>query len=235
MKQHPILFSTPMVSAILSGQKIMTRRKVKVDPESKLISSEIFPFSFLEPSEFEKSEERKMVSYFDKSPYGAVGDLLWMREEHYRFGYWIKNGFTAKGNQKWKFVACTNEVKYSDSKPSGASISRNKQNPENPIWYKRLARFMPKSACRIWLEVTNIRVEKLNSISRLDALDEGIYERVELEDTKEEKIYYQYSFGGNRYDTAIGAFKQLWCNINGFDSWNDNPWVWVIEFKRVER
>lgn len=74
---------------------------------------------------------------------------------------------------------------------------------------------MPKEACRLWGLVKSIRVERLAEIGRLDCLAEGIYENVELEDTRHEKTYYQYEFGGTRYDSAYEAYKALWQKING--------------------
>lgn len=194
MKQKPILFSTPMVKAILSGDKTMTRRDASRSDYS-----------------------------FKKAP----GGLLWVREEHYRYGYWVKDGFTLKGNQKWKFVAATNEVRYSDNSPYAFRISRDKQYPEKPFWYKRNSLFMPKSACRIMLETTNVRLQTLQSISESDAKKEGvtIFGPDLFKNYLNENIYV---------NTAYDSFKSLWSKINGEDSWNANPWVWVIEFKRVE-
>lgn len=241
--EKPILFSTPMVNAILSGQKKQTRRVIKY---SKKISNPVIGFSiFTEDDKFEVRgihENGVYGSSFFKKPF-TTGDLLWVREEHYRFGYWVKNGFTAKGNQKWKFVATTKEVKYSDSIPSDARISRNKQNPENPSWYKRLARFMPKSACRIWLEITNVRVEKLNYISADDCINEGVeLLRFGYKDYYPQEISYNLGLkrhngmpNGYQCGTANMSFRSLWISINGIDSWNANPWVWVIEFKILER
>lgn len=94
---------------------------------------------------------------------------------------------------------------------------------------------MPKEACRLFLRITNIRVERLQDMGRQDALSEGIQDRVELEDTRNELSYYQYRFGGERFPSAVKAFEGLWTSINGEQSWNNNPWVWVVEFEKIEK
>jgi hypothetical protein len=88
---------------------------------------------------------------------------------------------------------------------------------------------MPKDVCRIWLEVTNVRAERLHDITEEDARAEGIREF-----TKDDKLCKYGLPDWNWQDmfrTAKQSFMQLWCMINGFESWNENPWVWVIEFK----
>jgi len=230
MKYHPILFSTPMVRAILEGRKTQTRRILKRQPSSK---------------EFYIN---------DKCPYGQVGDLLWVRET-IRLGAWREDGrmaFDYKASPEIKNTPWVNFDNVDDGEKfekfwikicnelHKKNISPDKQGhytwePGNsPLnWIPSI--FMPKAACRIWLEITDIHVNLLNDIRRQDALAEGIYEGVELEDTKHEETYYQYIFGGKEFKTAIDAYKALWQKINGKDSWNTNPWVWVVEFKRVEK
>ena len=87
---------------------------------------------------------------------------------------------------------------------------------------------MPRWASRITLEITGVRVERLQQISGKDALAEGVMEWVQW-DSPEAKA----SWAGNG-DYAKGAFRHLWQSINGAGSWDANPWVWVVEFQRVE-
>lgn len=90
--------------------------------------------------------------------------------------------------------------------------------------------FMPKWASRITLEITNIRVERLNDISENDAKAEGIECWMDFGD----EVYKDYLGRHHALNTPQFAFKSLWESINGFDSWQNNPWVWVVEFKRIE-
>jgi hypothetical protein len=154
----PILFSTPMVQANLRGQKTQTRRIIKYS--KKITDPEIGFSMFTEKGDFSVRGIHENGEYgesFFKQPY-KIGDILWVREEHYRLGKWIKNGFSRLGNQKWRFIALTNEVKYCDNPPEKFRISRDKKNSESQFWYKRLARFMPKEAARIFLKLKGIRV-----------------------------------------------------------------------------
>ena len=201
MKERPILFSAPMVRAILDGRKTMTRRVVKT-----------------------KSVKYDVINGVPcprpiPCPFGKPGDRLWVREEHYAFGYWKKNGQTKTGQQKWSFVRFPSEpYRYNDNQPEDYLKSRDRENPVYPRWYKRLARFMPRTASRITLEITGEGVERLQDITEEDALLEGIIPHP--------TIYFpgQYRL----------KFKELWQSINGPGSWDENPAVWVITFKRIE-
>lgn len=77
--------------------------------------------------------------------------------------------------------------------------------------------FMPKQACRIFLEITEVRVERVQDISDIDVFDEGI------------------TLGDSPYDQPLPAFMALWININGPESWQSNPWVWIVSFKRINK
>lgn len=232
-KEIPILFSTPMVQAILDGRKTMTRRVVKSG----------VPLG-------NWSETAK------KCPYGQPGDILWVREEHYRFGYWVKNGTTKRGNQKWMFKAMTEDVHFADNLPSDINhpvrISRDKKIPGAATWYKRLARFMPKDACRIWLRMTNVRVERLLEINPNDACDEGVeYWNIDgdaLEGGELQADFKNYTWTEKREDdpnyedrhfptfaNPVDSFRTLWQSINGPESWEANPWVWVVEFEVLSK
>lgn len=221
MKQIPMLFSTAMVQAIMEGRKTMTRRIVNDQPVYDDINQM-------------------------RCHYGKVGDMIWVREQHYRWGHWIeKEGeFTKRGVQKWKFVAIDNEVRYEDNKPDVFKISRSKVNPYLPAWYKRLGRFMPKSACRIWLQVTDVRVERLKDITESDAVNEGIatytpipeltfYENYSQNKRKDfiKGSDYSFDMGKESQCAAVASFCTLWMEINGRESWISDPWVWVVSFK----
>jgi len=212
-KETPIIFSTPMVQAILEGRKTMTRRILKVQPKdnqdwklSTMMSSS---------SREDKKHEGKLhwVVYNNKfsikeyderyflCPFGKVGDQLWVRE-----------CFQYKLNDK------TMVAYRADVHESAATVIS---------WKPSI--FMPKAAARIWLEITNIKVERLNEITEEDALCEG----VEFDD--ENKFWFDYSNPLSECYNPIQSFETLWMKINGEDAWDLNPWVWVIEFKRINK
>jgi len=183
--ERPILFSTPMVRAILSGEKLQTRRILKRQPH--ISGADIIC-------------KIRPIIYSTKHPYGEIGDILWVREtwQDLGFGIWIYKADDPKFGGKWK-----------------PSI------------------FMPKYASRIKLEITNIRAERLQDISYEDAVKEGIESSNEFGGN--EGYLHQYkNYQGKDFDCdSIGSFLSLWESINGEGSWYDNPWVWVIEFKKL--
>lgn len=194
MKQHPILFSTPMVQAILQGNKSQTRRTKNLDDINTNSDDYVFQgFSNGNPKNaFGALFMHKSGLYvFIPCPYGEVGDVLWVRET------WFKTTEFLGTKGRFYYKA---EV---ESKP-------------NAINFKyRPSIHMPKEACRLFLQITKIRVERLNSISSHDAKWEGMEENGE---------------------PFVERFIALWDKINGDKHpWNSNPWVWVIEFKQIEK
>lgn len=219
MKKIPILFSVLMVKQIVAGNKNMTRRAVKGTALAWL--SDFTPEYVAGPG------NEKLC------PYGGIGDILWIREEHYRYGHWVKDGQTKKGAQKWKFVAADNEVLYYDNAPSSFKVSRDKDAPELNFWYKRLAHFMPKALSRYELEVTGKKIERVQAISAEDAISEGIekewdgshhwFRNYLRDDVKDE--------GHMMKGAPKASFESLWKKINGAETWEANQWVWCISFK----
>jgi len=230
MKSRPILFSAPMVRAILENRKTQTRRIVKRQPNIDAQTGD-WLFTCSDGSQ-EVLPIEKWIDIQKKlhCPYGKVGDRIWVREEHYRFGHWKRAGTTRTDRDKWSFVPDTDEVLY-DS-PVQYRKSRDKQNPSTPTWHKRLARFMPRTASRITLEITGIRVERLHDMGSClnggdaAAVSEGVEQRAD-------GWYKCYLHPGSAHFNARMSFQTLWESINGPDSWHANPWVWVIEFERV--
>ena len=199
MKEKPILFKGDMVNAILNDRKTQTRR-VEKNPErlnGLMLSGE-------EP---------------DWCPYGKPGDRLWVRETHYQYGHWRKNGISLGGKQKWEFASDRSiGARYMDIPP--IYIRENKFR--NWGWYKRPSIFMPRWASRIDLEITDVRLERVQDISEEDAYREGVIPTV----ADEPKYTHRYRW----------PFVLLWDSINakrGY-SWESNPMVWVVEFKRVK-
>lgn len=196
MNEHPILFSTEMVQAILTGRKTQTRRVVK----SELI---------IEQAEFERGNRPNVIQsepslqYWTENscPFGQVGDRLWVRETWYQKG---TVGRTYPDDDEYQFFGHRQAAYVADG-----------DAPKDWTFKKRPSIHMPRWACRLILEITNIRIERLNDISEADCVKEGIGSAL-LRDCKRPK------------------FMQLWESINGTDSWDKNPWVWVVEFKVIQ-
>jgi hypothetical protein len=211
VKERPILFSGPMVRAILAGRKTQTRRVVKFNYAGRVK---------LGRKQWHINDTNSILA----CPYGKPGDRLWVREEHYRFGHWepVPGVQTKGGRQKWKFVADTTELRYNDNAPEAYRKGMHKETPDYRFWHKRLARFMPRIASRITLEITKVRVERLQDITEADARAEGA-----------DKLDFGFARPSERGLHKLG-FRKIWQSINGPDSWAANPWVWVIEFRRVQ-
>jgi len=209
----PIIFSTDMVKAILEGRKTQTRRVVKPQPN---IILELFNYMgnvFAMTNLLERKPKHAVLNGCIKFPYGQVGDKLWCRETHYRYGKWVKNGFTKTGKQKWTFRGQTKEVRYYDNPPKDVKPNRYRE----PAWYKRPSIFMPRWAFRITLEITEIRVERLQEITAEDCRREGVDGRGLLD------------------PYVKNDFRILWDSINGKKHpWSSNPWVWAISFKMLK-
>lgn len=221
MTEHPILFKSEMVKAILKGRKTQTRRLVK----EKLIS---------EQAEFECGNrpnvilsEPSLQHYIDNNcPFGQVGDHLWVRETFRLYD--------------------SDECPHADF-PCGCPIhgtplyKASHDCGDGEKWKPSI--HMPRSACRLVLEIINIRVERLNDISEEDSIAEGV-ESVVVRDNvpvdggwtqADRQMWKGYKNHARAYrDTAKDSFISLWESIEGSDSWGLNPWVWVIEFKHKE-
>lgn len=220
MKARPILFSRHMVRAILESRKTQTRRIIK--PQPYACDGEFV-------SQFEDSNGDPVLigdkRFLDRCRYGKLGDRLWVREEHYRYGHWeeVHGVRTKLGRQKWRFVADTDEVLYDP--PASFRKGRHHRDPFTSAWHKPLARFMPRTASRIDLEVVSVRVEMLHDIIDEDAVAEGV--------SGDECIRFNHPFVADQPLPAM-CYANLWESINGPGSWDINPLVWVVEFRRVK-
>ena len=211
MKERPIIFSAPMVRAILEGRKTQTRRIVKPQLIAWLHDKRGWELS--------RTEQHAAVfaDTFAKhySQHGKAGDRLWVREafsyyEHPELYDCIR--YKADGHcQKPDFGKMTEEeCGRFEMNCDGCGCADHRWR--SPI-------HMPRWASRITLEITNIRVERLQDISEADAQAEGVTESIVLP--------------GDR-GSFVASFGYLWESIYGAGSWNANPWVWVIEFERVK-
>ena len=229
MKERPILFSGPMVRAILRVSKTQTRRVVKL------------PALAHEPVSLER-----LIDYFDDDgqpfrsavfnvqgawfaaptcPYGAVGDRLWVRET-WQYADWTEDG------QPYVRLAADNTVRFCDGAGEGETLVDVWAELSDPTNYAidnkaadrkwRPPIFMPRWASRITLTITDVRVQRLQDISEADAVAEGVAE------------YARVALGEPDALTAYGQYAFLWDSLNAKRApWESNPWVWAITFERA--
>jgi hypothetical protein len=194
MKERPIIFSAPMVRAILAGAKTQTRRVVKLKPWQQIEERDDgapWPWMY---------DDNRAADHWVPCPYGQPGDRLWVRET------WrpVHGGYPDQG------------ARYR------ADFDR-----DQTVW--RPSIHMPRWASRILLDVTAVRVERLQDISEADAQAEGVIPKWEPGCSGR----LMDAFGGFSFRPAASAYAELWEQINGPGAWDANPWVWVVEFKRV--
>lgn len=219
-KERPILFSAPMVRAILEGRKTQTRRVVKPQPEFRdvqgMFGSWTFKGGLLYPNA--KSDVLALC------PYGQHGDRLWVRETFFRVPHPADCGLARESIPHSWDAACAEAGRIIYRADRGSDIAIDGMQWKPSI-------HMPRRASRITLEVTSVRVERLHAISEADAVDEGIQRGL---DGYWNGAPHVVKGTPRAMLSPIDAFRDLWTSINGAGSWDANPWVWVVEFKRVE-
>lgn len=213
IKEHPILFSAPMVNAILEGRKTQTRRVIKPQPTFEGARSYGDSWAWRDGTDWfsdvttERLVGRHGLLYAGRCPFGGQDDRLWVREHLIR-----------PDGDMWLYAADRQPVMV-ERKDQGSMI----------VWAHHKEKdyctsmFMPRWASRITLKLTGVRVERLQDISETDAEAEG----APLCGPDAPWIH------GGRYAYYRPAFFALWGSINGKNSgaaWADNPWVWVLEF-----
>lgn len=199
MKERPIIFSGEMVRAILNGRKTQTRRVVK-DQFRKIPHGVVSRRS----DDWVHTYSTEFRLYLDviKCPYGVPGDRLWVRETHIQY---------ADGR-------CIYKADHNDLDAAGLGGMYGGWRPSI---------HMPRSASRLLLEVTDVRVERVQDISEEDAKTEGV--------ASVGACFRNYSAPDMPFEFARTSFFTLWDSINaerGY-GWDANPWVWVVEFKVV--
>lgn len=205
-KERPILFSGAMVRAILAGNKSQTRRVVKPQPPSDINLKTITTLSsgYVYAADYSKLTpilaDQQRIRW--DCPHGQPGDRLWVREA-------------------WRTTGDGGRVDYlppRDLQPHDVWYEADGSAPGDELTGKlRPSMFMPRWASRILLELTDVRVQRLQDVSEVDALAEGV-----------EAGKYA---GLDR--ACARAYSDLWEQINGPDSWSANPWVWAITFTRL--
>lgn len=210
MKERPILFSAPMVRAILDGRKTQTRRVIKPQPTIDRSGNFCWNGSNF-GQDFNGPRIQAIASPIPSSrtkrvlcPFGKPGDRLWVRES-----FW---GCDLPGYGDQPCVVYVDE--WSD---------KTYQPTEARPWARKFGHIpsihMPRDCSRINLEIAGVRVERLQDISEDDAMAEGVT-------VKPCKPSRACRMGSD-------AYAELWETINGAGSWDANPWVWVVEFRRI--
>jgi len=213
MKEHPIIFSTDMVKAILDGRKTQTRRIIKPQPPATYYSPIAATGIFTKSTWAFHKPNQGSIPHIIECPYGQVGDRFWVRE-----AFMFKKGADARES----FINTPQECCLGE--PPHYRYKTDPDAEEYGRHYKwRPSIFMPRWASRITLEITGIRVERLRDITSSDIKAEGF------------DIGEEYHLGGIAGGTLlINKFAEYWDSINGKKyPWSSNPWVWVIEFKKV--
>lgn len=237
MKEHPILFSADMVRAILDGRKTQTRRIVKPQPHDdpnpvRMMTGERRSIR-VGRSEHVLSDDRMFLdgnadelnTLLATCPYGHPGDRLWVKETHRRVGWlvayradggcgaWMDDG---DGGRIWVKHGWINGLSNRDGEYWGEGAYGDSWKP--PI-------HMPRWASRIDLEITDVRVQRVQDISEEDAISEGC-----------EEDRYRSGHEPGTIETAVIAYQRLWDRINGKTfPWANNPWAWAVTFKRINQ
>ena len=216
VKERPILFSAPMVRAILGGRKTATRRAVKFPLIDRDFGCE------LAGNEIGDSEARRLC------PYGQPGERLWVRETWFCDHDEVMRGPYLKPD----------DLNIAEARDDGtlvyAADGLSPYEAEQPVWKPSI--HMPRWASRILLEITDVRVERLQGISEAQAMAEGIV-GVAFRPDDGWPICTGYMVGPDDgktglQTTAVKAFAGLWDSVGG--DWSANPWVWAVEFKQVK-
>jgi hypothetical protein len=212
MKERPILLSAREVRAIIDGSMMQTRRVIKPQPWEEY-SAESIKCEHYAPCIVDKYGEMdagpEIFGAYStdgewgvRCPYGQPGDRLWVRETFHQ------DNLDDPSDVESLYYRADGECCQQIPECQCADVGK-------PRW--RPSIHMPRWASRITLEITDVRVERLQDITNNDALDEGTPDLRTIE---------------NGWDMRR-CFQELWEQINGAGSWAENPWVWVIEFKKV--
>lgn len=212
MRERPILFAGPMVRAILSGEKTVTRRVMKPQPTPSNRGGHSWPCQIHQTMLHVEQELQNGEGIWDgladsACPHGAPGDRLWVRETYGDAG-------------------C--RLTYRADLDDGAHCMVKR-------WIPSI--HMPRSASRILLEITAVRVERLQDGEGETAFEsryiaEGI-NRIHHGDGEHYYHPFNNEPGPGNWIDPFDAWRELWVSVNGAESWAANPWVWVVEFRRV--
>ncbi len=223
IKERPILFSGPMVRAILEGRKTVTRRAMKVQPhDGAMVTVEHFNTTVTDRHGNQDAGPEVFGAWWSDGecsltcPYGQPGDRLWVRET---WGIEMLAGYSEEGGYSSEY-----ELRYrADDSEREISVAAGEPDPWLKLYDSQRGEWrpsihMPRAACRMVLEITDVRVERLQDISTEQIIAEGPSTTLREHDAEVE---------------LRKQWRELWESTGG--DWDTNPWVWVVEFKRIEQ
>ncbi|MBK3465820.1 hypothetical protein [Pseudomonas sp. MF6776] len=209
-KDRPILFSAPMVRAILDGRKTVTRRPVKG------LKTNFPVVAAADGTPLRTGACWDIGGPILHCPFGKPGERLWVRETWYCDHDEVMRGPYLKPD----------DLNVSEARDDGtlvyAADGLTPYEADQPVWKPSI--HMPRWACRILLEITDVRVERLQDITCEQAVAEGVHRGPLREWCASDE-------GGACHKYPVPAFRDLWQSVGG--DWEANPWVWVVEFKQV--
>ncbi|HBQ6986557.1 morphogenetic protein [Klebsiella pneumoniae] len=228
MTERGMIFNAEMVRAILAGRKTQTRRIMAPQPEPCPRGGHWWPSNVFKTMLHVEDEMQNGKGCWgglvgDACPFGDVGDRIWVRETFQGplFNYEQMDEYLEDSSKFEKPEFCQYAAD-GGHRPEYQDADDNLRHGWRPSIH------MPRWASRILLEITNVRVERLNSMHDVDAMREGIQNLTTC-------LHSDFGIPGVvNAQHPVRAFQLLWESIYGIDSWHANPWVWVIEFKRVE-
>jgi len=241
MKTHGMLFSAPMVEALIDGRKTQTRRLIKSQPKDDSTLATFYPNIGLA-----RFAHRHRAHLQDVKIPIRPGGLIWVKETFFAHGQWrVTPERTKTGKPKRYFARVAESAVLFDLDPG--LVRPNNLNMVTG-WYKRPSLFMEKADARLTLEVTDVRVQRLQEITREDAEAEGIRFRGNWEvDTGQDGVPdmdWEQGWGSDRVTvfnhgtsgTVVGGFQKLWDSLNADRApWQSNPWVVAYTFKVHKR
>ena len=192
MIERPIIFSAPMVRAVMAGTKTQTRRVVKLKPWQQIEERDD---GFAWPWMYDGDRD---ADHWVLCPYGQPGSRMWVRES------------------------------FCDARQAAAGRVLYRASGDVACRWKPSIH-MPRFASRITLQITSVRVERLQDISEADAIAEGVTPKWEPGCSGR----LMEAAGGFSFRPAASAYADLWESLHGPGSWDANPWVWVVEFRRI--
>lgn len=231
-KDRPMLMSGPMVRALNACTKTQTRRTIKTQPSEIHFTPERHSYLTGARVEIQAGKAWAVFEYTMGEveaipcPYGKPGDRLWVRES------WCEASPEHRDHRNVR------QAFYKADGESEEIRQRFIQAGHDYRW--RPSIHMPRWACRLTLEIIRVRVERLQDISEVDCIAEGIEGKMS-ERWPGKKVWRDYLArekdvgpDGEWFERPKDSYRSLWESINGPGSWALNPWVWVVEFKRVE-
>jgi len=247
MREHPILMKGPLVRATLEGRKTQTRRPIKPQPSNDIVDVEYDCEADLWLGNTQEDNDLGFCSsWAARCPLGNEVDRLWVRET---WGIGARPCPVEGGREGIEYRADEGFLEddisllplYSVDPPDGHTLDEYCKRGWRPSIH------MPRWACRLVLPLVSVRVERVQSITEEDAIAEGVphnsdrpIDKMWCDTCLGHGVVERYAMGAVRVDdctecdTARKLFRNIWVRLYGQESWDENPWVWVAEWKEIE-